>query len=38
MTEVPAGTVTVAPSISSVTASSDFAGGVPWSRWSIEYT
>ena len=38
MTEVPAGTVTVAPSISSVTASSDFAGGVPRSRWSIEYT
>jgi hypothetical protein len=37
MTDVPAGTVTVAPSISSVTCSSDFAGGVPRSRWSIEY-
>jgi hypothetical protein len=32
ITEVPAGTVTVAPSISSVTCSSDFAGGVPRSR------
>ena len=32
ITEVPAGTVTVAPSISSVTGSSDAAGGVPRSR------
>jgi hypothetical protein len=38
MIEVPAGTVTLAPSISSVTESADFAGGVPRSRWSIEYT
>src|SRR5688572_13629139 len=38
MIEVPAGTVTLAPSISSVTESADFVGGVPRSRWSIEYT
>jgi fructose-1,6-bisphosphatase/inositol monophosphatase family enzyme len=38
MMDVPAGTVTLAPSISSVIASADVAGGVPRSRWSIEYT
>ena len=32
MTEVPAGTVTVAPSISSVTESADLTAGVPRSR------
>jgi hypothetical protein len=32
MIEVPAGTVTLAPSIWTVTRASDVLAGVPWSR------